>query len=73
MKLYTVYHRDRNNGQSTDMASGIHLMLYENVYEYANLFLRLTVSRVITVHTLRKKGEIKTLSFITRFPSSLVP
>ena len=32
-----------------------------------------TVSPVITVHTLRKNGEIKTVSVLTRRPSSLVP
>ena len=31
------------------------------------------VNSVITVHTLRKKGEVKTVSAITRLPSSLVP
>ena len=32
-----------------------------------------TVSPVITVHTLRKNGGIKTVSVLTRRPSSLVP
>ena len=31
------------------------------------------LSPVITTHTLRKKEEIKTVSVLTRFPSSLVP
>ena len=31
------------------------------------------VSPVIAVHTLRKKGEIKKVSILTRLPSSLVP
>ena len=35
-------------------------------------FMRLILSPVITVHTLRKKGEIKTVSVLTRRPSSLV-
>ena len=30
------------------------------------------VSPVINVHTLRKKGEIKTMGFLTRLHSSLV-
>ena len=44
-----------------------------------NSFLSLTdkesviASPVITVHTLRKKGEIETVSVFTRLPSSLVP
>ena len=31
------------------------------------------VSLVITVHTLKKKGEIKTVSVLTRLTNSLVP
>ena len=31
------------------------------------------VNPVITVHTLRKKGEIKTVTILTRLSSSLVP
>ena len=30
------------------------------------------VSPVITIHTLRKKGEIKKMSVLTRLPSSLI-
>ena len=33
----------------------------------------LCVSTAITVHTLRKKGEIKTVSVFTILPSSLIP
>ena len=46
--------------------------------QYTN-FLSLTdkesviASPVIAVHTLRKKGEIETVSVFTRLPSSLVP
>ena len=46
--------------------------------QYTN-FLRLSnkesviVSPLITVHTLRKNVEIKTVSVLTRRPSSLVP
>ena len=46
--------------------------------QYTN-FLRLSnkesviVSLVITVHTLKKKGEIKTVSVLTRLTNSLVP
>ena len=32
-----------------------------------------TVCPFITVHTLRKKGEIQIVSVLTRLPSSLVP
>ena len=32
-----------------------------------------TYSPVITFHTLRKKGEIKTVSFLTRLYNFLVP
>ena len=35
-------------------------------------FLRLILSPVITVHTLRNNGEIKTVSLLTRRSSSLV-
>ena len=31
-----------------------------------------TVCPVVTVHTLRRKGEIETVSVLTRLPSSLV-
>ena len=33
----------------------------------------ITYSPVITVHNLRQKGEIKTVSFLTRLHSFLVP
>ena len=31
------------------------------------------VSPVTTVHTLRRKGEVKTVPVITKVPSSLIP
>ena len=44
---------------------------YTNFLSLGNREL-VVVNPVITVHTLRKKGEIKTVSFLTRLPHSLV-
>ena len=54
------------------------IFIRDNKLQYDN-FLGLSnessaiVSPVITVHTLRKKREIKTVSFVTKLHRSLVP
>ena len=52
----------------------LHQRLLPAIYQFVWLSDEesVNVSPVMTVHTLRKKGEIKTVPFLTRLPSSLV-
>ena len=56
----------------------LNIFLREYYLQYTN-FLNLsdketiTVSTVISVHTLEKQEEIKTVSVLTRLPCSLLP
>ena len=56
----------------------LNIFLREYYLQYTN-FLSLsdketiTVSTVISVHTLEKQEEIKTVSVLTRLPCSLLP
>ena len=54
---------------------GLDGLLYLQYTNFLNLRDKELViaSPVITAHTLRKKREIKTVSFLTRLSSSLVP
>ena len=51
---------------------GLSQLLYINFLSLIDKESVLWVSPAITVHTLRKKGEIKTVSVLTRLPSSQV-
>ena len=54
------------------------ILIRDYYLQYTN-FLSLSdkgsmiVNPVTTVHTLRRKGEIKKVPFITKVPSSLIP
>ena len=54
------------------------ILIRDYYLQYTN-FLSLSdkgsmiVNPVTTVHTLRRKGEIKKVLFITKVPSSLIP
>ena len=62
----------RVGGMREGRLDGLPHLQYPNFLSLSNKE-SVIVSLAITVHTLKKKGEIKTVSVLTRLTNSLVP